>query len=147
MTKKRYRYAALLATVLVLWSCAGEGTGLDEFGNPIQDNTLELGPTLSAIQHHVFTPFCTLCHTGAAAPWALALDSGVARQNLVNVASGEIPALLRVNPAKPDSSYIVWKIEGRSGILGDRMPLDMAPLSAEEIAAIRGWISGGALNN
>ncbi len=147
MTKKRYRYAALLATVLVLWSCAGEGTGLDEFGNPIQDNTLELGPTLSSIQAFVFTPICRQCHTGAAAPFGLALDSGVARQNLVNVASEEIPALLRVNPAKPDSSYIVWKIEGRSGIQGDRMPLDMAPLSAEQIAAIRGWISGGALNN
>jgi len=147
MTKKLCRDAALLATVLVLWSCAGEGTGLDEFGNPIQANTLELGPTLSSIRHYVFTPICTQCHTGAAAPWGLALDSGVARQNLVNVASGEIPALLRVNPGNPDSSYIVWKIEGRSGIQGDRMPLDLQPLSAEQIAAIRGWISDGALNN
>ncbi len=147
MTKKRCRDAALLATVLVLWSCAGEGTGLDEFGNPIRANTLELGPTLSAIQHYVFTPICTPCHTGAAAPWGLLLDSGVARQNLVKVASGEIPALLRVNPGNPDSSYIVWKIEGRSGIQGGRMPLDMQPLSTEQIAAIRGWISDGALNN
>ncbi len=147
MTKKRYRDAALLATVLVLWSCAGEGTGLDEFGNPIRANTLELGPTLSSIQHYVFTPICTQCHTGAAAPLGLALDSGVARQNLVSVNSSEMPALLRVNPGNPDSSYIVWKIEGRSGIQGGRMPLGMQPLSAEQIAAIRGWISDGAESN
>ncbi len=147
MTKKLCRDAALLATVLVLWSCAGEGTGLDEFGNPIQEKTLELGPTLSSIQHHVFTPKCTLCHTGAAAPLGLVLDSGVALQNLVGVISVEVPILMRVNPGQPDASYIVWKIEGRSGIQGGRMPLDMQALSAEQIAAIRGWISDGALNN
>ena len=147
MTKKLCRDAALLATVLVLWSCAGEGTGLDEFGNPIRANTLELGPTLSSIQAFVFTPICTQCHTGAAAPLGLALDSGVARQNLVGITSVEVPGLLRVNPGNPDSSYIVWKIEGRSGIQGGRMPLGLQPLSAEQIAAIRGWISDGALNN
>ncbi len=147
MTKKLCRDAALLATVLLLWSCAGEGTGLDEFGNPIRANTLELGPTLSSIQAFVFTPICTQCHTGAAAPLGLALDSGVARQNLVGVTSVEVPVLMRVSPGQPDASYIVWKIEGRSGIQGGRMPLDMQPLSAEQIAAIRGWISDGALNN
>lgn len=147
MTKKRYRHAALLAMVLVLWSCAGDGTGLDEFGNPIRAYTLELGPTLSSIQHHIFTPICTQCHTGAAAPLGLALDSGLAQQNLVGVTSIEVPGLLLVNPANPDSSYIVWKIEGRSGVQGSRMPLGMQPLSAEQIAAIRGWIAGGALNN
>ncbi len=147
MTKKRSRDAALLATVLVLWTCAGDGTGLDEFGNPIQDTTLELGPTLSSIQAFVFTPICVQCHTGVAAPLGLALDSGVARQNLVGVASVEVSGLMRVNPGQPDASYIVWKIEGRSGIQGGRMPLGMQPLSAEQIAAIRGWISDGALNN
>lgn len=147
MTETRCRDAALLATVLVLWSCVGDGTGLDEFGNPIQDTTLELGPTLSSIQAFVFTPICTQCHTGAAAPLGLALDSGVARQNLVGVTSTEVPALMRVNPGQPDASYIVWKIEGRSGIQGGRMPLGLQPLSAEQIAAIRGWIADSALNN
>ncbi len=147
MTRKPCYIAALLATVVILQSCVGDGTGLDEFGNPIQPNVLELGPTLSSIQAFVFTPICTRCHTGAAAPLGLALDSGVAQQNLVDVPSVEMPVLMRVNPANPDSSYIVWKIEGRSGIQGGRMPLDMQPLSADKIAAIRGWISDGALNN
>ncbi len=147
MTKRRCRNAALLATILVLWSCAGDGTGLDEFGNPIRANTLELGPTLSSIQHHIFTPRCTQCHTGAAAPLGLALDSGLAQQNLVGVTSIEVPGLLLVNPENPDSSYLVWKVEGRAGVQGGRMPLGMQPLSAEQIAAIRGWISDSALNN
>ena len=138
---------ALLATVVMLQSCSGDGTGLDEFGNPIQQGALELDQTLSAIQANIFTPICTRCHTGAAAPLGLALDSLVARQNLVGVTSEEIPSLMRVNPGQPDASYIVWKIEGRSGIQGGRMPLDLQPLSAEQIAAIRGWISDGAENN
>jgi hypothetical protein len=147
MTKKRCRDAALFATVLVLWSCAGDGTGLDEFGNPIRANTLELGPTLSSIQHYIFTPICTQCHTGAAAPLGLVLDSGLAQQSLVGVTSIGVPGLLLVNPGNPDSSYIVWKMEGRSGVQGGRMPLGMQPLSAEQITAIRGWIAGGALKN
>jgi hypothetical protein len=52
-----------------------------------------------------------------------------------------------VNPGDPESSYIVWKIEGRSGIVGARMPLGLAPLSDEQIAAIRGWIADGAQDN
>ena len=147
MTRQPGYVTVLLAAVVILQSCSGDGTGLDEFGNPIRQGALELGPTLSSIQANIFTPICTRCHTGAAAPLGLALDSAVARQNLVGVTSEELPSLMRVNPGQPDASYIVWKIEGRSGILGGRMPLDLQPLSAEQIAAIRGWISDGAENN
>ncbi len=108
---------------------------------------MPLAPTLSAIQANVFTPICTQCHTGASAPFGLALGAGLSRQNLVGVASAEQPALLRVRPGNPDSSYVVWKIEGRSGIVGGRMPLGLAPLSSDQIAAIRGWIQAGALDN
>ncbi len=135
------------ATVFALLGCAGAGTGLDPFGNLLPDDTtsVELAPTtLGALQRDIFTPICTQCHTGAAAPLGLALDSGVAYQNLVNVSSVEMPTLLRVNPGKPDSSYVVWKIEGRSGIIGGRMPLGLDPLTAEQIANIRGWIAAGA---
>jgi hypothetical protein len=81
------------------------------------------------------------------APLGLALDEGVARGNLVGVASVELPALLRVSPGKPDSSYVMWKIEGRSGVIGERMPLGLSPLSAEQIQAVRGWIEAGAQDN
>ncbi|MFQ5680096.1 MAG: hypothetical protein ACE5HP_11640 [Gemmatimonadota bacterium] len=142
---RRGALLVLLAAPLV-WGCAGDGTGLDEFGNPLTAG-VPLGPTLGSIQANIFTPICTRCHTGAAAPLGLALDAGVARQNLVDVPSVEAPALKRVDPGKPDSSYVVWKIEGRAGITGGRMPLGLPPLSAAQIQAIRGWIENGARND
>ena len=69
------------------------------------------------------------------------------RQNLVGVPSVGVPEVQRVKPGDPDESYMVWKVERRSGITGDRMPLGLEPLRAEEIAAIRGWIQAGALDN
>jgi hypothetical protein len=138
--------AILMMVAIVGWGCAGDGTGLDEFGNPIGTSS-ELGPTLSSIQANIFTPICTQCHTGAAAPLGLALDAGAARQNLVRVPSVELSNLLRVDPRRTDSSYVVWKIEGRPGIVGGRMPLGLPPLSPAQIAAVRTWIDEGASAN
>ena len=51
--------------------------------------------------------------------------------------------LNRVEPGDPDMSYLVWKIEGRSGIVGARMPLG-GVLPDENIQTIRDWIEAGA---
>jgi len=139
--------ATMIPLVVFVAACAGDGTGLDEFGNPLAADRLELAPTLSSIQQNVFTPICTQCHTGAAAPLGLALDSGASRADLVNVASVEHPELARVSPGDPEASYLVWKVEGRGGITGSRMPLSLPPLSEDQIAAIRVWIEQGAEDN
>lgn len=55
-----------------------------------------------------------------------------------------MPALLRVAPGDPDSSYLVQKIEG-SAAVGARMPIGRPPLDAEAITLIRQWIAAGAL--
>lgn len=127
--------------------CAGDGTGLDEFGNPLTEPSAVPAPTLTAIQRGVFTAICTQCHTGSSAPLGMPLDAGLARSNLVGVSSAQLPGLLRVRPGRPDSSYLVWKIEGRAGIVGSRMPLGQQPLSDAWIAAIRGWVEAGAPAN
>lgn len=147
MNTKLLRPMALLAALIGGLSCAGDGTGLDAFGNPLDGSGAPLGPTLAGIQANIFTPICTQCHTGAAAPLGLALDAGVAYANLVGVTSVEMPSMRRVEPGNPDNSYIVWKIEGRSGIVGAQMPRGLPPLSAEQIAAVRGWIQAGAAAN
>ncbi len=139
--------ATLLPLAALVAACAGDGTGLDEFGNPLAPDRLELAPTLSSIQQNVFTPICTQCHTGAAAPLGLALDPGASWTDLVNVASVENPELLRVSPGDPEASYLLWKVEGQGGITGGRMPLGLPPLSEDKIAAIRGWIEQGAEDN
>lgn len=139
--------AAALTIAVGSTGCAGDGTGLDEFGNPLGAPRSALAPTMTSIQQNIFTPICRQCHTGGAAPAGLALDPAVAWGNLVDVPSAELPTLRRVRPGVGDSSYLVWKIEGRAGIVGARMPLGLLPLSSTEIVAIRGWIADGARNN
>jgi hypothetical protein len=76
------------------------------------------------------------------------LTSGVSYARLVNVPSVEKPGLLRVNPGNPDSSYLVHKLEGRSDIVGARMPRGTGPFLTEgQMLVIRRWITLGAQNN
>jgi serralysin len=91
----------------------------------------------------IFTNRCTGCHSGGGAPQGLQLDAANSYGDLVNVASNEVPTLLRVEPGNPDDSYLVQKIEGTAAV-GGRMPLGGTPLSAGTIALIRQWISEGA---
>jgi hypothetical protein len=105
-------------------------------------------PTLASIQSNVFTPRCSGCHngTGAALPGALNLTSEAAsRAALVGVASLEVGTLQRVAPANPNDSYLIRKLEGGPGIVGNRMPLVGPPLAQATIDSIRLWITNGAV--
>jgi mono/diheme cytochrome c family protein len=133
----------LAAAALALVGCAGSGEGLDENGEPIT-----AGPPANSdfqeIQATIFTPVCTACHAGASAPQGLRLDAGNSYALLVNVASSEVPSLLRVNPGNPNSSYLVQKIEGTAAV-GARMPANGPPyLSQAQIDLVRRWITAGA---
>jgi len=64
----------------------------------------------------------------------------------MGVASVQIAATLRVDPGFPDDSYIVQKIEGSAGIVGQQMPLNNPPLTAAQISVIRVWIFNGAVD-
>jgi hypothetical protein len=132
-----------LATAFVLAGCAGSGEGLDANGEPIV-----AGPApntdFQEIQATIFTPVCTGCHVGANAPQGLRLDAANSYALLVNVASSEVPSLMRVNPGNPDASYLVQKIQGNAAV-GGRMPLNGPPyLSQAQIDLVRRWISAGA---
>lgn len=143
---------SIVTCVLVtgLSGCGGgDGVGLDENGNTVDNTTpvSALTPTLASIQENIFTPTCATagCHVPGTAAFGLRLDEeGLSGQLLVNVASAEVPSLMRVNPFDPDNSFIVQKIEG-SATAGGRMPLNRTPLSTEQIQAIRDWIADGAL--
>ena len=74
----------------------------------------------------------------------LSLASNVSHNNLVNTASSQIPSLDRVVPGNAENSYLVMKIEGRSGIVGARMPFGGPFLSQGLIDQIRAWIDAGA---
>lgn len=139
LCRKSFLPAAL---VLLLAGCAGNGEGLDAGGRPIELP----GPNddFQEIQNTIFTPICTTCHSGANAPQGLRLDEGNSYALLVNVASAEVPSLLRVNPGNPDQSYLVQKIQGNAAV-GARMPANGPPfLSQAQIDLVRAWISAGA---
>lgn len=128
----------------LLASCGGSGEGLDENGRPGNGNS---GSTLTAdlqsIQDHVFTPICTVCHSGAAAPLGFRLDAASAYAMLVNAPSVEVPSLRRVSPGNPDASYLIQKLEGHAAA-GGQMPLGQTPLPQATINIIRQWIANGA---
>lgn len=133
----------VLPALLLITGCgAGSGEGLDDNGQP------DPGPSpvtddFQEIQDTIFTPICTACHVGAAAPRGLRLDAGNSYALLVNVASVEVPALMRVNPGNPDMSYLVQKIAGTAAV-GGRMPLGGPPLPQDRIDLVRQWIAAGA---
>lgn len=140
-----------LLALLMLSSCgAGSGKGLDAQGLLINTNNPGGGNTdpsanLANLQKTIFGAICIRCHIGATAPRGLRLDSeDNSYAFLVGHASDEVPSLQRVNPGKPDQSYIVKKIEGASDIVGGQMPLGGPYLSQEQIKLIRDWIANGA---
>ncbi len=118
-----------------------------EHADPLDPNRID--PTLSSIQANIFNLNCTFsgCHGGATPQLGQDLTAGQARASIVNVRSVENAALNRVTPGDPDNSYLVWKIEGRPEIVGERMPRGRDPLPPEAITAIRQWIAEGAQDN
>lgn len=81
-------------------------------------------------------------------PLGLSLDHDVAYQSLVGVPSVGKPGAVRVIPSDAENSYMVHKLEGRSDIVGQRMPRTAGPFLTEgQIRIIRRWIDQGAQNN
>ena len=66
----------------------------------------------------------------------------------VGVASVGKPGAVRVVPSDAENSYLVHKLEGRSDIVGQRMPRTAGPFLTEgQVSIIRRWIDQGAQNN
>jgi hypothetical protein len=131
------------------------GASCDESLRDFAGPTPDLTPTFSSIQRDIFSSTdaagrraCTTCHVGAQASAGLNLSDATAYTSLVNVPSRNKPSAIRVVPGDPTNSYLVQKIEGAPGIVGERMPRTAGPfLTANQVAIIRRWIELGAPNN
>lgn len=125
----------------LLAACSGSGVGLDENGRPLGESGIgDLVPTIESIQDRVFTPRCSGCHVGAAAPRGLQLtDAETSYSMLVGVRSSEFPDLFRVSVGNPDDSYLIHKLEGTQEV-GERMPRGGPYLDSDTISVIRTWI-------
>lgn len=84
------------------------------------------------------------CHGGENPQAGQELAPGVSFQNIVAVKSTEVPSLLRINPGKPEESYLLQKVERTQPTVGGRMPLGGPPLTPEQIDTLREWILAGA---
>jgi Planctomycete cytochrome C len=131
--------------------------GCDESLRNVAGPTPDLEPRLSSIQRLIFEApdssgraACSGCHTSTGRPAAAGLNlvGASAHSNIVGVASGGKPGAVRVVPGDPDNSYLIQKIEGRGGIVGERMPRTGGPYLTEgQVLIIRRWIELGALND
>jgi hypothetical protein len=143
MTKKKMYWAGLilLAALTAFYCGGGNGDNGNEPATPISD------PSFSTDIQPIFNNSCALggCHNSTAEA-GLVLTQGVAYANIVNVASTQVPTLMRVDPSDAPNSYLVKKIEGSQSV-GVRMPKDRSALSSVSIQNIKNWVNRGAKNN
>ncbi len=142
---------AITATLCFALAACGGGGGGGDYGGGGGGGTpppTTFGPNFSEIQSSVFTPTCATvgCHQGAGAPQGLRLDAINSYGLLVNVASSEVPTVLRVMPNNPGDSYLIRKLEGTASV-GERMPFNQAALPQADIDVIRQWITDGATDD
>jgi hypothetical protein len=144
-------------TIIGVFALAVSAAGCDEKLADVAGPTPNLQPTLASIQRDIFSAAdssgraaCTQCHNAGNRNNAasLSLAEGAAFGDLVNVPSRNKAGAVRVIPGDPDGSYLIQKLEGRSDIVGQRMPRTGGPfLTPGQISIIRRWIELGARND
>jgi hypothetical protein len=108
------------------------------------------GPAVKyqVIQRDIFDRRCvTDCHEGTVAGEGLALTKEQSFGALVYQHSRQVPSLYRVLPGDAASSYLMKKLEGLAGYVGERMPKAAPRLPQSELDQLRAWITRGAPND
>jgi hypothetical protein len=149
-----WTWATRAARVAALGAAIGSA-GCDEKLRDITGPSPNLLPTFSSIQQEIFQTteagraMCVNCHTNVGRNPAAGLNLAVDPYNaLINVPSRQKPELMLVAPGNPDASYLIHKLEGRSGIVGLRMPRNGPTyLTDGQLLVIRRWIAIGAPRN
>lgn len=87
---------------------------------------------------------CAACHNDASPGSGVSFQKGSGYENLVNVASEELPDMMRVTPSDSQQSYLAHKIldtHEEVGGFGMKMP-PSGRLREAEVEAIISWIDG-----
>jgi len=138
----------------IVW-LAGLSAACDEKLRDLAGPSPNLKPTFASIQHEIFEttdgagrPACINCHTNQGRNPTGGLNLAVNPYDaIVNVPSRRRPDMMLVAPGNPENSYIIHKLEGRSDIVGARMPFNGPYLTNGQILVIRRWIEIGAPRN
>lgn len=146
---------ALLAAAVAACSTSGSsypedasGTGDENpapFGGPYAD-PLDSDAALPLRVMSIFRACAggpeSYCHGSNAGNTRLSLgpDGG----DLIGVPSFERPDMARVEPGRPERSYLVLKLTGDGGIDGGRMPLG-GPFDERIERIVADWVEAGAM--
>ena len=115
-------------------------------GDKTEDSASDLPPaTFTEIENELLGLSCAFstCHGGNAG--GLLLDGTNDYDRLVGVETVNGNGIY-VIPGDADASYLVHKVDGRTGITGEQMP-NSEGISAEQMRMLRSWIDNGAPNN
>jgi len=145
-------------TLLSVLLLAAAAYGCDEKLSDVTGPTPDLEPTFTSVQQQIFNTQdasgrqnCVVCHTDQGRTPAgpgLNLREGASYNALVGVASRGKPGATLVIPGDPENSYLVQKLEGAPGIVGERMPRTGGPyLTSGQLLVLRRWIQQGARND
>jgi hypothetical protein len=139
---------SLLLLACILSGCAGSGGGDESSGPPPPRCTPPAGGVtidFNANIQPIFDRTCALsaCHGSGLLGANLNLSPGKSYRQLVDVQAFQRPPVrTRVVPGKPDSSYLIMKLDGITGITGTAMPPPgSAQPTPDEKDAIRQWIT------
>ena len=149
MTPSRNRAAAVSGLLVATLACGAGDPSPTGPPRPAPPNPTAI--TFGSAVQPILTNNCAFvqCHAGPSPQEGMDLSDGQAFANIVSVTSSQVPRLFRVEPNRPDSSYISLKLEGNAGSVGGvgtQMPLG-GQLTQAQIDTIRSWISTGAENN
>ena len=104
-------------------------------------------PTFTEVRDDILLPSCSLgtsCHSEGAG--GLTLTAEGAYDALVGVESVVADGEILVIAGDAENSYLIKKVEGADGIVGDGMPLGTT-LDQELSDELRDWIDAGAEND
>jgi hypothetical protein len=145
-TMRKRAAAITLVAVMGVASC-------DQNLSDIAGPSPNLVPTFDSINQEILQTTdgagrtaCVNCHTGRIPNLTLNFTAGNdIYAQMVNVASRQRPDLMMIAPGDPENSYLIHKLEGRSGIVGLRMPRNGPPfLTDGQVRVIKRWIEIGA---
>ena len=103
------------------------------------DTTDAIDPPPAAVVARVFKASCGRCHGSDRPAVALSLRPENFADAMIDVPSKEIEELKLVDTKAPEKSYLLMKIRGDEGIIGERMPLGSKALGEPAIAAVETW--------
>jgi len=97
-------------------------------------------PDPATVVAGIFRVSCGRCHGTDRPATALSLRAETFADAMIDVPSREIKELKLVDTSEPEKSYLLMKLRGDAGIIGEVMPLGGKALEEWAIAAVEAWV-------